>query len=65
MLMTFGKKLRLINNSKVPLAASIEGVVGAENIVKLWREYYRDIFNCVERQEFEVGHVPSDIGVII
>ncbi len=61
----FWKEVKVINISKVPLPASIEGVVGAETIVKLWREYYRDIFNCVERQEFEVGYVPSDIGVII
>ncbi len=31
----FWKEVKVINNSKVPLAASIEGVVGAENIVKL------------------------------
>ncbi len=65
MFVTFGKKCKVYNISKVPLPASIEGVVGAETIVKLWREYYRDIFNCVARQEFEVGYVPSDIGVII
>ncbi len=35
----FWKEVKVINNSKVPLLqASIEGVVGAENIVKLWRE---------------------------
>ncbi len=39
----FWKEVKVINNSKVPLPASIDRVVGAENIVKLWREYYRNI----------------------
>ncbi len=42
----FWKEVKLINNSRVPLAASIEG---AENIFKLWREYYMGMFLIVFR----------------
>lgn len=38
---------------------------GADNIAALWKEYYRGIFNCVRSDDFCLGDVPSDGGVII
>lgn len=50
--------MKVLNNSKVPLPIRNDGVAGAENIVKLWRKYYGDIFNCVKRQKYDINHVP-------
>jgi len=61
----FWKEVKTVSNCKIPLPTSIDGVVGADNIVNLWRKYYGDIFNCVERKEFKAGHVSCDEGMIV
>ena len=45
---SFWKEVKLMNNSRTPLPASIEGVTGANNIAELWRNHYASIFNCLD-----------------
>ena len=36
-----------INNSKVPLPTRIEDATGNENILKLWKNHFQNLFNCI------------------
>lgn len=37
----------MIDNSKTPLPTNIEGVVGGDKIAELWKNNYKELFNCV------------------
>ena len=51
----FWKEIKLMDNRSTPLPTNIDGKVGEREIVSVWREKYKEIFNCV----------PSDINSII
>ena len=36
----FWKEIKGVNNAKIPLPTSIEGVTGECNIASLWRDHY-------------------------
>ena len=46
---TFWKEIKQINNSNIPLPGCIDGIMGEENIVNLWRNHYSDLLNCLGR----------------
>ena len=43
----FWKEVNNINKSNVPLPSSIENVTGSDNIVKLWKNHFYSLFNCL------------------
>ena len=36
-----------INNSKIPLPTRIDDATGNENILKLWKNHFQSLFNCI------------------
>ena len=36
-----------MNNKRVPLAHTVDGITGNDNISEMWREHYSGILNCV------------------
>ncbi len=38
----------------MPQSTNIEGVVGNDKIVELWRKHYHDLFNCVSSNMYNV-----------
>ena len=44
----FWKEIKKINCAKSSLPTSLEGVSGNEEIVKLWKKHYLDLFNCIK-----------------
>ena len=43
----FWKEIKRINSTKLPLPHCINGTSGCQEIANLWRDHYRDLFNCV------------------
>ena len=41
----FWKEIKGVNNAKMPLPTSIEGVTGESNIASVWRDHYNSVFN--------------------
>ena len=44
----FWKEIAKNNNCKTPLPDQIEDAKGTDNILKLWRKHFYDIFNCLK-----------------
>ena len=44
----FWKEIKGVNNAKMPLPTSIEGVTGESNIASLWRDHYSSVFNSTD-----------------
>ena len=46
----FWKEIKGVNNAKMPLPTSIEGVTGESNIASLWRDHYKynSVFNSTD-----------------
>ena len=44
----FWKEVSVTNNCKTPLPDSIDQANGPNEIVELWREHFKDIFNCLK-----------------
>ena len=51
----FWKEVRKMSGSHVPRPSMMEGVVGEDNIAKLWKEHFEDLFNSV----------PSNVDALI
>ena len=51
----FWRDIAKNNNSKTPLPDHIEEAKGTEEILKLWKKHFQDIFNCL-KQEKKKGH---------
>ena len=49
----FWKEIKMVNNSRVPLPSSIEGVSGRQNITLLWKEHFENLLNSVGRNRHE------------
>ncbi len=43
----FWKKVKHIDNSNTRLPTNIEGVVGCEKMTELWKNNYKELFNCI------------------
>jgi hypothetical protein len=52
----FWKDIKNINNSKVPLPVSIDGVCGPEAIAKMWLDHYSGIFNMQRSVPFMLNN---------
>jgi len=46
----FWKEVKRLNSSP-PLAPSINGISGEENIANMWRDHFSEILNCVKNTE--------------
>ena len=44
---TFWKKIKNMNNAKLPLADCVDGVSGESKIVQMWKDHYKQLFNSV------------------
>ena len=44
----FWKEIKDVNNAKMPLPTSIEGVTGESNIASLWRDHYIVVFSTLQ-----------------
>ena len=42
-----------MNNSNTPLPEVIDNVSGANNILKLWKEHYSNLFNILKKCKFD------------
>ena len=51
----FWKDIAKSNNCKTPLPDHIEEARGSENILKLWKKHFHDIFNCVKSSKESVA----------
>ena len=49
----FWKEIRNINNSNAPLPEVIDNVSGANNILKLWKDHYSNLFNTLRRVSYD------------
>ena len=47
----FWNEIKFMNNSKMSLPNTIDGVSGNDNIVKLWKNHYHEIFNCLNSRQ--------------
>ena len=45
---SFWKHIGKNNNTRVPLATSINGVTGESNLADMWQDYYESILNSVK-----------------
>ncbi len=61
----FWKEVKVVNNSKMPVFYSIDGITEPENIVELWRRHYEKMFNCVKSDVINIGEIPHSDGVVI
>ena len=43
-----GEILQKNNNSKTPLPDHIDEAKGTDEILKLWKKHFHDIFNCLK-----------------
>ena len=57
------KEINTANNSKVPLPSTIDNITGREEIVKLWKNHYRGIFNCIKQNESSKSKIEVDCHV--
>ena len=46
-----------INNCRVPLPTSIEDASGSDNIIKLWKNHFQNLFNCLNSTRTIVNNV--------
>ena len=43
----FWDEIKRVSNNTMSLPTNIEGVTGRNNIAELWRNHYKDLFNCL------------------
>ena len=55
----FWQEVKFLNNNKMALPSSIDGVSGAGNIADLWKSHYQELFNCVKSDAFVIDKVDS------
>ena len=48
----FWKEIKFIDNSKMPLPCSIDAANNPEEITKLWKNHFYNIFNCLSGDKF-------------
>ena len=52
----FWKEVNRMNNCKVPLPNSIDGVTGADNITELWKGHFEQLFKCIHNNDITSHH---------
>ncbi len=61
----FWEEVRNINNSETPLPTNIQGIVGNDKIVELWRKHYQDLFNCVHSNLYTGGNMDFSEHMVV
>ena len=60
---SFWKSIKTINNKRIPLASTINGVTGEHDISELWKDHYSGILNCVH-SDTNKAYVESILSTI-
>ena len=47
----FWKEIKLMNNSNLSLPNVVDGIIGSNNIVNMWKSHYEDLFNCLKKDK--------------
>ena len=64
-MLSFWKHIRKSNNARVPLATTIGGITGENEIAEMWQDHYKSILNSVKtnsRQQFVTSKLSSIRG---
>ena len=61
----FWKEVKSMNQSQTPLPTNIDGITGEDRIVELWRNHYRDLFNCLQSDRFDAGNVDYNEDMVV
>ena len=64
-MVSFCKHISKSNNSRVPLATTIGGVTGENEIAEMWQDHYKSILNSVKnnsKQEYVIAKINSITG---
>ena len=64
----FWKDIAKSNNCRTPLPDQIDEAQGSDNILKLWKKHFYDIFNCLKSKKgymssFNIKNALNDIAV--
>ena len=64
-ILSFWKHIRKSNNARVPLATTIGGITGENEIAEMWQDHYKSILSSVKtnsRQQFVTNKLSSIRG---
>ena len=61
---SFWKLVRKQQNSNVVLPSCIDGISGCNNIVKMWQEYYTDIFNSLTYFSEDIEDIQNKLNCV-
>ncbi len=61
----FWREVKTINNGRMPLPSTIEGVVRNDTIVELRRKHYHDLFNCVSSNMYNVTNCQFSEDMVV
>ena len=53
----FWKEIAKSNNCRTPLPDQIDEAKGSDNIIKLWKKHFHDIFNCLKSKKELLTHL--------
>ena len=56
----FWREVAAINNSNVPLPSSIGDATGSDDIVKLWKNHFFSVFNCISNSGINMNEYESE-----
>ena len=64
----FWKDIAKSNNCRTPLPDQIDEAQGSDNILKLWKKHFYDIFNCLKSKKeytasFMLNNTINEIAV--
>ena len=48
---TFWKEVKTCNGGLVPTTDRVDGISGGDNIAKMWRDYYNELFNSGKHRQ--------------
>ena len=57
----FWKNIKLMNKTAVPLANTVDGKTGHQEILKMWKDHFQTIFNCVENSKHTYSGTEKDM----
>ena len=61
---SFWKLVRKQQNSNVVLPSCIDGISGCNNIVKMWQEYYTDIFSSLTYSSEDIEDIQNKLNCV-
>ena len=51
----FWKEIKVMNNCNTPLPTNIDGATGYDEIAKLWKNHFYQLFNCIKDSDVSVN----------